>query len=157
MTSKLVSVDEQNLGLNKKLKNVKFENAFDTTVVQKAEKLVQRSEENFLKATLDDFAELKESFQKLTSSSDNSLANQLQDKAFSVKSRAATGGFPLASDVAKSLFEFCEKLDETKYNVIKIHIAALEEIFSGKFDSKDQEKATKLLSGLRQLVEKNAK
>jgi replicative DNA helicase len=155
--TKIVKTDDQDLGFNKKLKNEKFDNLFDNTTIQNAEKVVERSKDDFLKATLEDFEELKQGVLNLASSSDPTLVDVIQNKAFSVKSRAATGGYPLASDVAKSLFEFCEKLDETKYNVIKLHIAALEQIFSGKFDSKDKEKSQKLLSGLHQLVAKNAK
>ena len=91
----------------------------------------------------------------MSATSDSEFVDEIQSKAFSVKSRAATGGLPLASDVAKSLFEFCEKVDETKHAVIKVHVAALEEIFSGKFDSKDKVKAEKLLDGLRKLAQKS--
>ena len=154
---KTIKADEQDLGFNKKLKNAKFDNVFDKTTIQNAEKVVERSKDSFLKATLEDFEALKQGVLNLASTSDPSLVDVIQNKAFSVKSRAATGGYPLASDVAKSLFEFCEKLDETKYNVIKLHIAALEEIFSGKFDAKDKEKSEKLLNGLHQLVARNAK
>ena len=145
---------EQELGLNQKLKNVKFENIVDTLAIQKAENLMQRSKGDFLKATLQDFEELKQSCVTLAETLDYSHIDNIQNKAFSVKSRAATGGYPLASDVAKSLFEFCEKVDEAKYSIIKIHIAALEEIFSGKFDGKDKEKNAKLLAGLNQLISK---
>ena len=155
MTSKKIDVNSQELGLNKKLKNVKFDAAFDKTTIQNAEKAVERSADTFLKATLDDFERLKTSFARLAATSDSEFVDDIQSKAFSVKSRASNGGFPLASDVAKSLFEFCEKVDETKYAVIKVHVAALEEIFSGKFDSKDKEKADKLLDGLRKLALKS--
>jgi len=155
--SKKISVSDQELGFNQKLKNVKFDKIVDTSTVQKAENLVERSKDDFRKATLKDFEELKDSCAELVETSDRAFVDNIQSKAFSVKSRAATGGYPLASDVARSLFEFCEKVDEAKHNVIKVHVAALEEIFSGKFDVKDQEKTAKLLAGLNMLVQRSSK
>lgn len=153
MTTKKVSVEEQGLTFNQKLKNVKLQNFVDSAVVLKAEGLVERSKTDFQRATSKDFKELKENCSKFEQTTDYALVENIQAKAFSIKSRAATGGFPLASDVAKSLFEYCEKATQAKTSIIKVHVTALDEIFSSKFDVVDVEKSTKLLAGLNKLVQ----
>lgn len=159
--AKRVSVNEQDLGLNNKLANVKFDNVFDTVTIQNAQKLVERNKNNFLTAVVIDFNELKKEFDGLAIGAEHFAIEVLQNKAFSIKSRATIAGFPVASDVAKSLFEFCENsikiLDATKYAVVKVHVHALEGIFTGKFDIQNKELCEKLISGLHQLVDKNAK
>lgn len=160
--TEIVSVSEQKLGLNEKLKNVKFEEAFDTTTVQKAEQVVKRSEDEFKKAVEEDFSQLKETFERIAADIERSqkMLDELQETAFSIKSRADTGGYGLASDVARSLFEFCEKymfmIDSTKFITLKLHVNALDEIFKGKFDMKNKENSDKLLNGLYRLVQKSA-
>lgn len=158
----IVKVSDQKLGFNEKLKGVKFEQAFDNTAIDKAEKIIQRSKDKFRKATQDDFEELKKTFDQIAADIERSQKTlaALQDYAFSIKSRADTGGFKLASDVSRSLFEFCEKyvkvMDGTKFSTLKLHVAALEEIFTGKFNSEDEQKRKQLLSGLQKLVMKSA-
>ena len=108
-----------------------------------------------------DFNELKKEFDKLAVGADHAAIEPLQNKAFSIKSRATIGGFEVASNVAKSLFEFCEShvkiLDATKHAIVKVHVHALEDIFTGKFDVNNRENCDKLVSGLNQLVHKHAK
>jgi hypothetical protein len=156
--AKIVDIKEQDLGLNTKLKNVKFDQAFDTTTLARAEKVIEQSAESFRLATLKDMQVLKDSFAAISKDAPKSQLDALQDNILNIKSRATIAGFPFASNVAKSLFEFCEKdfksLDSGRYDVIKIHINSLEQIFAGTFDSKNEQK---LLTGLAQLTEKYAK
>ena len=158
---KNISVNDQDLGFNKKLENVKFDNVFDTVTIQNAEKLVERNKNNFLTAVVIDFNDLKKEFDAIAIGADHAAIETLQNKAFSIKSRATIGGFEVASNVAKSLFEFCENhikiLDATKHAIVKVHVHALEDIFTGKFDVNDSAKCEKLVSGLNQLVHKHAK
>lgn len=154
----IIDVKSQNLGLNNKLKNVKFEEAFDAKKLEKAEQQIGKSEDMFLQATRDDMLQLKKIFERLSAKSVRAEVEKMQDLAFSIKSRAATAGFPLASTVAKSLFEFCEKkveeLNEEKYSVAKVHMNALDQILSDSFDSNDEQKTQKLIAGLSQITAK---
>ena len=154
----IIEVGRQGLGLNKKMKNVRFKDAFDDESLQKAQDLIEGNRDVFLQATLDDMQELKDMFYRF---SDEHMKNELariQDLAFSIKSRATTAGYPIASSIAKLLFEFCEKkveqLNAEKLDVAKLHMSALDQILSNEFDLDDGAKCEKLVSGLQQLTEK---
>lgn len=156
---KIINVNEQNLGLNEKLKNIKFDDAFDKKKLEKAQAAIDSSKEAFLEATLEDMKDLQEIFQRLSADSVKAEIIKMQDLAFSIKSRAGTAGYPIASQVAKSLFEFfeqrVEELDKEKFGVAKVHVSALDQILSDGFDLNDPGKSAKLMDGLHKLTHKD--
>lgn len=154
-----VKIIEPELSIHKKLGKIKFDQMFDTAIITRAEKIVIQSELLFKDETAKDFEYLKKSFSVLDET-DISAADyeKLSETAFSIKSRAATGGYPLASEVANSLYKFCDSasivLPKDGYKVLKLHIDSLKQVFDGSFQTNDSLKCQKLVNGLEEVSEK---
>ena len=156
----MVKIFEALTGINKKLGKTKFSDVVDSKKIEEAEKVASRLEVFFQQAIADDFSELKRLFEKLRPGRiTNKEYNRISDIAFSIKSRAGNAGIELASKVARSLYQFCDIVMESRfpidgYNVIRVHYNAIEQIFSAQFDTDSQEKSIKLLTGLEALCKK---
>ncbi len=151
-------------GINKKLgKGAKFNDVIDSSKIAEAEKTASRLQVFFQQALADDFKELKRTFEKLKPHNiSNREYNKVYDLAFSIKSRAGNAGIALASKVANSLYQFCDSVltssyDIEGYDVIRVHYHALEQIFTAKFDTEDTKKSLQLLNALQTLCEKVVK
>jgi hypothetical protein len=150
------------IGVNKKLEGIKFEDAFDTTVLASAEKLMQKNVEAFRQETENVFNALSMYFFSIDSKN-VTIANYVQvgELAFSIKSRGGMGGYELASEVANSLYKFCDAaapiLPKEGYKILELHFNALQQVIEEKFPQNDNAKAKKLVSGLEQVSEKYTK
>ena len=148
------------LSIHKKLGKVKFDQVYDKAAIARAEKVVADKAPLFNKKTLKDFAALKKLHNKAINESriDGKTYNKIAEVAFSIKSRAGTGGFPLASEVANSLYKFCEDAAKNPPRdagtALKLHVDALEEIFENKFAVNDSQKGKKLIKGLEAISRK---
>ena len=147
------------LPINKKFGNAKFEQIFDPVTIDRSEKTVDQSQEVFKSETTNDYDNLKKSFAKLPAGTINRDALlEFSELAFSIKSRAATGGLPLASEIANSMYKFCDAayihIPEDAYSVIKLHIDALVQVFEHGFAADNNAMAKKLVRGLEDVVHK---
>ena len=159
MSNDEVKIVKPELSINKKLGNVKFEQVFDTLTVANAEKVVVKNETVFKDETLKDFAALGDLMKQVGSANLSSEEyKRLSALAFSIKSRAQTGGYPLASEVANSMYKFCDKaadvLSQEGYKAIKLHFDALTQVFENKFPKDDMVKSQKLVAGLEAVSKK---
>ena len=149
-------------GINKKLGKYKFDESFEPAAIQRAEKVMVQNTQTFKEAVLGDFEMLKTAFQSTNSQQINSIDyRKIYALSFSIKSRAGNAGFKIASEVANSLYQFCDIASKNQmpegYDVIRLHFNSLDEIFSGKFNESDTEKAEKLTSGLAAIAAKALK
>ena len=147
------------LSINKKLGNIKFETAFDATVVHNAEKVVEKSAEDFKANTLEDYEKLKGLFSEITPENLTSDAyHSVSSIAFSIKSRAGLGGMPIASEIANLLFKFCDvaakSLPAEGFRVLKVYFESLSQILEGKFAANDDIRTAKLMKGLEEISKK---
>lgn len=145
--------------IHKKLGNLKFDQIFDSGKISGAERVLKQNEMVFSAATKDDFAELKKVFEEITDEKiDSETYNKIFALSFSIKSRAATGGLEIASQIANSLYKFCEKattsLPKDGYTILRLHFSALNDVFSNKFPVHDTHKCNKLVSGLEAVANK---
>ena len=156
---KQVRVITPELGLNKKLSGLKFNQIFDGKDIRDAENVVRKNENVFKVETAKDYMDFKTLY---NSANLENLTKQDYEKfsaiAFSIKSRAGTGGFPLASEVANSLYQFCDKaaqnLPKNGYRALTMHFHAITEILEGRFEVNDEVKANKLVNGLVEISKK---
>ncbi len=151
-----VKIVNPELLINKKLGNAKFEQAFDSTTINRTEKTVEQSQEVFKTETTADYNNLKTLFAELRENLISQTHYQkLSELAFSIKSRAATGGAPLASEVANSMYKFCDAaaaaLPPNGYKVIKLHMDALMQVFEHNFGVGDAATSHKLIFGLEEV------
>jgi hypothetical protein len=156
---KPVRIIKPELSIHKKLGGIKFSQAFDSKDISSAENVVANSKSLFLVETAKDFLGFKNYYNSLDL---ENLTKENYEKlsalAFSIKSRAGTGGFPLASEVTNSLYQFCDKaaaaLPKNGHRAVVMHFMALTEILEGRFEVNNQEKASKLVNGLNEVSKK---
>lgn len=159
MSDKEPKIVNPELSINKKLGTKKFDQVFDSATIKKAEKTVEQSKEVFKSETSSDYENLKDTFKNIDEKDlDNDAYKKLAELAFSIKSRATTGGMPLASDVANSMYKFCDaaaqNLPTNVYQVIKLYMDALSEVFENNFDSNDEATKQRLVNGLEEVSKK---
>ena len=143
--------------LNKKLGNIKFDEAFDKTTMSSAEESYAGKQEAFKNETLNDFARMKTVFDNLSDSTlDERMYQRISELAFSIKSRAATGGIPLASEIANSMYKFSDAaraiLPKKGFVVLKLHFDSLTSIFNAT--TYDEAQKSKLVKGLEDVAKK---
>lgn len=158
MSKQHVDIIKPELSINQKLGQAKFNEVFDQKTLSEAEKAVKESERIFREETLKDFASLKAMFARLSPQQlKKEDCQKLCELAFSIKSRAATGGLPLASEIATSMYEFCDcdaagLMDSQEcYRIIKEHFAALTQVFENNSDTAG---GKKLLKNLQKITKK---
>ena len=147
---------EVKTGITKKLEGVKFEDAIDNAAISKAEQIFADREVEFKNAVHEEFHNLKKFYDEIKNKGelDDEEKKFLTDSSFQIKSIAANGGYPIATEVAKLLFEYCERVEkmrEPELKITRLHIIALDEVLTGNFDINDEAKVSKLLGGLKQL------
>lgn len=142
--------------LNKKLGNVKFEQIFDGTSLSKAEQAFDRKKGDFIESVKEEINQLKDTFTAIDSEPSEEDFKIITDLALQIKSKGATAGLPLITSVARSLYEYCDRLGKTaspaQFKIVKIHYNALNQILVKNFDSDNEEKVNKLLAGLKELT-----
>ena len=159
MAEKQVKIIDKPVGIAKKLKGIKIDAPFNQASIKIAEKVMADNESAFYEATNNDFLELKKYFETIDQNNVTAeIYNHIYALAFSIKSRAATGGLLIASNVADSLYKFCDLAAKSTpkdgYKILYVHYSALNEIFSKQFAIDDAQKCTKLIDGLRLITAK---
>ncbi len=156
-----VEITQPELAIQKKLGSIGMSKVFDIKTLQQAENIVTDSTDIFREETLRDFNQLQQRFESVDKVSVTVRDySRISETAFSLKSRAKTGGFPLVSDIANILYQYCDKAAETRpaqgYKVLEMHFNAIREVIEGKFDATNGEKTSKLIGGLNQIARKFA-
>lgn len=92
---------------------------------------------------------------------DEELIEQIKDAAYSIKSRAGTFGYTRASDIAGSLYDFCnthyDRANTLHLSVLEKHMQALITIFSQNIAGDGGKVGEELMQDLHKLIQKYLK
>lgn len=114
--------------------DVDIKQIFSPENIEKAQAVINEHKESFVEWVMKDIALLQESYDRLAANPPDVDAEvrKLARAAFIIKSQAGTFGFQLATQVAKSLDDFCTKHFHPSAGhmmVIRKHIDTLTTIF----------------------------
>lgn len=139
--------------------DVDIKQIFSPENIEKAQQVINEHKESFLEWVLKDIHLLEESYAKAESNlaACDGEIRKLAKTAFIIKSQAGTFGFELATQVAKSLDDFCNQhFRPTPYHmmVIKKHIETLKVIFQKNITGNGGALGKELYQVLHQLIDK---
>lgn len=114
--------------------DVDLKQVFSPENIEKAQSVINEHKNSFVEWVMKDIGQLEESYAKIADAPAASEAEirKLSRAAFIIKSQAGTFGFALATQVAKSLDDFCNKHFHPTpghLTVIRKHIDTLSLIF----------------------------
>ena len=105
---KIIAAD---LSLKKKLGSASLDQIFSAKVVQRAQDVIKESSDEFIKECFDELNNLKQAVNKLSDEKKSQTAiRDVISSSFSIKAKAAIGGYDLVSTIANSLHLRCEIL-----------------------------------------------
>jgi hypothetical protein len=139
--------------------NVDINQIFSAENISKAQEAIDSHKDNFLEWVKNDLMALEENYKNATTNIPACEADigKLAKVAFVIKSQAGTFGFSLATLVAKSLDDFCNRdfrPSPEHLTVIRKHIDALQAIFSKNIAGDGGTLGRELSSNLDKLVAK---
>lgn len=124
--------------------------------IEESQSILSESQKDFLIWVKKDLRALETACVQLENRSE--VIKDVRRVAFSLKAQSGTFGYLLASLVAKSLFDFCEKYyDSTNPShimVIRKHVETLETIFKQRIENMGGEAGEALTNALKKLVHK---
>ena len=143
--------------LKKAIGNQELGKLLDEAVIEQAQGNVDKQQDNFLIWITEDLAKIDHAFKKLTPpSEDKDSLDKLREASLAIKSHAGTFGFGLASEVARSLYNFCGGYSFSKghHLVIGKHIIAVKLILEKGIKGNGDAMGKELLSDLAKLKTK---
>lgn len=148
---------EPDFALKEKIGGINIEKLITPEVVKAAEEIINQGKERFAEEILTDIRGLRNSYREFSKDADMNTGSfgQMVDTALNIKSCGGMYGYDLATEVAKSLFEFCMEMDHfdnKSLQIINIHIDALEKIFAYKIMGLGGKKGEEVLSDLAKLT-----
>jgi hypothetical protein len=154
-----VQIIEPDYRLKEKIGNVDVKQIFTDEVIKKAQGKIENSRDNFLGWVAEDIEKLEKLYNAAIADLESCKLHivELEKIADKIKAQAGTFGFNLATSVAKSLCNFCNKhkvIKNTHLIVIRKHIDTLSVIFKNKIEGDGGVVGTALHDGLKKLVEK---
>ncbi len=139
--------------------NVNIKEVFTEEVVEKAQGTIDLHQDKFLEWAINDVASLEAAYQKAldNAASNEAAVTEIEEISATLKARAGTFNFGLATSVAKSLNSFCQihrKPTGEHLTVIRKHIDTLSVVFNKNITGDGGEVGKELLDNLFKLVEK---
>lgn len=140
-------------------KDIDIKQIFTPEALENAQKAIDRHKDSFLEWVAADMAEMDEQYKKASGHIDScaEAIDTIEKIASRIKAQAGTFGFGLATLIAKSLCNFCNKHDKIENShlmVIKKHIDTLTVIFNRKISGDGGNIGNELLDNMAKLVEK---
>lgn len=140
--------------------DVKLSEIFTAERIAAAQKTIDDTQGEFVAWAQADLAELEQSYLAISLNTDNypkSHIEKIRTIAFSLKGQAGTFGYPLGSEVAKSLYRYT--VDHGNYNadnlvVLRKHIDALQVILQQNIQGEAGAMGAELMGSLEKLVTK---
>jgi hypothetical protein len=139
--------------------DVKMSEIFTPERIAAAQKAIDDTQSEFVGWAQKDLVELEHAYRTMEKdpSSVESRSEKVRKIAFSLKCQAGTFGYPLGSEVAKSLFRYT--VDHAPYSkesliVLRKHIDALMVIFQQNIQGEGGKMGEELLGSLDKLVAK---
>ena len=145
--------------LKKKIgEDVNIRDILTPEVVQKSQELIDSQQGDFIEWAFKDLVTLTHAFNALKKSpyADGHF-KKLLNVAFSLKCQAGTFGFSLASNVAKSLYDYCNRItsiDEGAFVVLGKHVESLTVIFQQNIKGDGGDIGKELMGTLAMLINK---
>ena len=127
--------------------------------VTRAQGVINSRQRNFLEWVEKDMATIESSLRHIQKNITKSIPyfTKLKRAVFAVKAQAGTFGFDLASEVSRSLFNYCEtsfRFEDKQVIVLAKHVEALSTVVKQRISGDGGEMGRKLLEGLNILVVK---
>lgn len=140
-------------------RDVKAADLLSDENVKKAQEILTSNADHFADWVVMDISRLEHLHKKLLQDADvQESLDEVMDVALSIKSQAGTFGFPLATEVAKSLYDYTKKmggeLTPDRLTVIRKHIDTLYVMFHHEMRKDSAKVGEEVLKGLRVLVQK---
>ena len=140
--------------------DVDLKQLFSAEKIEQAQGAINRHKDSFLEWVAKDIATLKEIHTELCKNATGNLEAEIKKlarTAFVIKSQAGTFGFTLATQVAKSLDDFCNqhlKPSVDQLRVIDKHIETLVMIFQKNITGDGGEVGSAIMLSLSKLIDK---
>jgi len=160
LTDEEVRVLPPDYALKKIIGNdVDLKEIFSPENIEKAQSVINEHKESFIEWVMKDIEQLEESYAKAAANPADSKdeIRKLARAAFIIKSQAGTFGFQLATQVAKSLDDFCNKHFHPGADhmmVVRKHIDTLVVIFQKNITGDGGAVGKELSGNLFKLVDK---
>jgi chemotaxis protein histidine kinase CheA len=140
--------------------NVNLNEIFTPERIAAAQEIINETQAEFVSWASKDLVELEHAYRHMEKEPEKTPASRIEKIrkiAFSLKCQSGTFGYPLGSDVAKSLYRYT--VDHGKYNkdnivVLRKHIDALQVIFQQNIQGEGGQMGDELMHSLEKLVDK---
>lgn len=139
--------------------NVNLHEIFTPERIAAAQKAIDDTQAEFVGWATKYLVELEDAYRGMAADLGNASVQieEIRKIAFSLKSQAGTFGYPLGSEVAKSLYKFLG--EKRKYNtdnivVVRKHIDALQVILQQNIQGEGGVMGNELMDNLKKLVAK---
>ena len=159
-----VSIFDPDYALKRKIgKELSIWDILTEENVRQAQQVITNAHGDFMEWVVVDLARLEHAYETLIETpEDDDAFSELLENALSIKAQAGTFGFDLASDVAKSLYNFARNFnlkqrDKSHLLVIRKHIDILYIIFHQNLTGQAAGLGTDIMGSLTQLVQKYSK
>jgi len=132
---------------------------FSDKNVNKAQAFIDSHQEAFVDWAVKDLAAMEHVYRHAETTLDKATKEiaKLARTAFSLKAQSGTFGYMLASQVAKSLCDFCEERFEPTDRhmiIVRKHMDILTMIFQKKMTTETENKSHEIMQTLKALIEK---
>lgn len=127
-------------------------------VVQAAQEVIQAHKPEFMSLITSDLRAMEEIYHKMLSDADDlDPLVMLIHKAESIRDRAGTIGYQLASQIAKSLAKYTHeisKIDQNTLLVVRKHLDGLQTVFRDNVEGAGGIVGVELMNSMQQLINK---
>lgn len=155
--SENATIVEPDFALKKKVGNTDIAKVLDKKVVERAQEVVEKQKDNLANDMIEEVDKLERFYEEALSLKDKSIyLKKMTDIALNIKSDAAMAGRPLATDFAKSLYQLCMALNDISAEdsaILRAHIHAIRNVFTGNISDGGGETEQKLLKQLSNYTE----
>jgi len=108
---------------------------FTDSKIKAAEKVIEDGIDTFISRCIEDARKMRETFKRLNDTGDLTISSitSLKILSLGIKSLAGQAGYPIASDIARLMYEFLEKIKEMDPKSVKLigfHIDAIYAVFN---------------------------
>jgi hypothetical protein len=140
--------------------DVNLSEIFTPDRIAQAQKAIDDTQAEFVEWAYKDLVELEHTYRSIAEKPEDAPASRVEKVrkiAFSLKCQAGTFGYPLGSEVAKSLYKYTTTHGSyTSGNVVVLrkHIDALQVILQQNIQGEGGKMGAELMTGLEKLVAK---
>lgn len=139
-------------------KDVNIRELLSEEMLEQAQGVIHKKKGEFVEMIRQDLEKLHQLLESLEGSSwDAEVLKEFTHTVLQIKSRAGTFGYPLASEVARKLYVFCDESYRAKSDhvvVVRKHVEGLQAVFSMGIEGSGSNLGHELLNSLDKLAQK---